>query len=154
MNHEARIMTSNRHTHTTEYESCMYTYIHIHTLIHIHIHTSYMDTGYWSSPSLPVVCCSTTARVVHHRDPNLHTPTYTYTATHPSVFVFEIETHIFTSLFGFIFKFDFDILSYFDVSCLLVEGCGCNGRLQTKRSTRLPHTGLVVGWSRPVPMLG
>ena len=36
----------------------------------------------------------------------LFSVTYTYTGTHPSVFVFEfifeIETHIFTSLFGFI----------------------------------------------------
>jgi hypothetical protein len=52
--------------------------------------------------------------VVHHRDVNLHTFTHTHRGTHPSefvfVFIFEMETHIFTSLFGFIFKFEKGIL--------------------------------------------
>jgi hypothetical protein len=82
----------------------MHTYIHIHTHIHIRIHTSYMDTvmdpyehilsltlTFSVVPFLDYIDCtnmSVVVRVVHHRDANLHTPTYTYTATHPSEFVF------------------------------------------------------------------
>ena len=52
---------------------------------------------------------SDTERVIQYGHTYLHRYTYTYTTTHPSEFgfkfIFGIETHQFTPLFGFIFGF-------------------------------------------------
>ena len=64
-------------------------------------------------PFLDYIDCTTMSdvvRVLHHRDANLHTYTYKYTVTHPDefvlVFIFEIETHIFTSFVRILIQFE------------------------------------------------
>ncbi len=113
---------THAHTHT----HIVYGYSRVGPLLFFQLSDNYHFRFFWNTElclSVPKLhslyqteCCSTTVRVVHHRDANLHTPTYTYTGTHPSVFVFEfifeIETHIFTSCFGFIFKFEWSGLVF------------------------------------------